>query len=223
MLCDLFVRPLKTPKVMSRNPHSYWFTPVATGICAATLLVALSACRDSHVAIYQAPKDPPPQPPPALAAGESAPAPRIHWVAPAHWKPSAPPGAASNMRTGSFTITADDGSGRTADMAVTTFPGDVGGDLANINRWRGQLKLAPITAAQLPSARTTVNTPAGEFFLADMTGDETPRKRTLGAWFKQPAQNRTWFFKLTGDAELVAAEREAFLAFLRTVTFSDPT
>lgn len=207
---------------MSRNPHSYLFTLAATGICAATLFFMLSGCRDSRVTVYQAPKDPPPQLPPALAAGEDAPAPHIHWRAPEHWKSSAPSSAAAaNVRVGSFTITATDGSGRAADMAITTFPGDVGGDLANVNRWRGQLKLAPITAAQLPSAYTTVNAPTGEFFLADMTGDDAPRTRTLGAWFKQPEQNRTWFFKLTGDAGLVAAEREAFLAFLRTVTFSE--
>ncbi len=204
---------------MFRKPQSYLFQSISSVLCVATLLATLSACRDSRIASYEAPKEPPQQSPSESAAASSAPAPQIHWRAPAHWQAAAPADAtAANVRVGSFTIIATDGSGRAADMAVTTFPGDVGGDLANINRWRGQIKLAPITAAELPSAYVTINAPAGEFLLADMTGDD---KRTLGAWFRQPAQNRTWFFKLTGDVDLVAAERETFVAFLKTVAFSD--
>lgn len=203
---------------MFRKPQSFFFQAAWSILWVATLLAGLSGCRDARIATYQAAKDPPKQQPAALsAAATDAPAPQIRWIAPAHWQAAAPANAAAaNVRVGSFTITATDGSGRSADMAVTTFPGDVGGDLANINRWRGQINLGPITAAELPSAYVTISAPAGEFLLADMTGGG---QRTLGAWFKQPAQNRTWFFKLTGDIALVAAEREAFVAFLKTVSF----
>jgi hypothetical protein len=216
---------------MSRNPRPYFFSAAISAVCLATLLATFAACRDSRVVTYQAPKEPAVrvETSSAFAAADASPVSQIRWEAPERWKPAAPANAAAaNIRVGSFTITsaASDGRALAADMAVTTFPGDVGGDLANINRWRGQLNLAPIAAAQLSDATTIIAAPAGEFLLADMTGDVTDdtssRKRTLGAWLKQPAQNRTWFFKLTGDTELVAAERDAFLAFLQTVAFDAP-
>jgi len=53
--------------------------------------------------------------------------PGLTWTAPAHWK--AKPGSA--MRKGSYAIAGDGGE---ADLAITAFPGDVGGDLAAISR-----------------------------------------------------------------------------------------
>jgi hypothetical protein len=35
------------------------------------------------------------------------------------------------------------------ELAVNSFPGDVGGLLANVNRWRGQIGLKPISDAEL--------------------------------------------------------------------------
>ena len=35
------------------------------------------------------------------------------------------------------------------DISVTTFPGDVGGELMNINRWRQQIGLSPISIDSL--------------------------------------------------------------------------
>ena len=37
------------------------------------------------------------------------------------------------------------------DISVVTFPGDGGSDADNINRWRGQMGLAPIDASTVPS------------------------------------------------------------------------
>ena len=36
-----------------------------------------------------------------------------------------------------------------AEIAVTVFPGNVGGLTANVNRWRGQIGLAPLAPAEL--------------------------------------------------------------------------
>ena len=193
---------------MNRNPQ------LIVSAAGVILAMMLGACRDPQVANYSAPKDPPLQLPSNLT-DDSAPLSHIHWQMPETWHASIPANtAAASVRAGSFSIMA--GDGRSADMSITTFPGDVGGDLANINRWRGQLKLEPITVSELSSVVTTLNVPAGEFLFTDISGDTA---RTLGAWFKQPGQNRTWFFKLTGETALVGEQRETFLAFLKTITF----
>ncbi len=52
---------------------------------------------------------------------------------------------------------------------------------------------------------------------APPTGE--PTDRTLGAIV--PLEPRGWFFKLTGPAAAVAAQREMFETFLKTVKFDD--
>lgn len=68
----------------------------------------------------------------------------ITWAAPDHWA-AKPLGA---MRRGSFA--AKNAAGE-ADCSIFVFPAATNPLLANINRWRGQIGLAPITEAQLPT------------------------------------------------------------------------
>ncbi|MES1194548.1 MAG: hypothetical protein ABUL65_01550, partial [Opitutus sp.] len=113
----------------------------------ATLLLA--GCKDREITTYRAPKDPPPVMPGAApgapATGDSMAntavptgSDNLAWTAPADWTAKAP-GA---MRKGSFTVKGADGS--EADLSITAFPGDTGGLLANLNRWRGQISLPPL-------------------------------------------------------------------------------
>jgi hypothetical protein len=180
-------------------------------LLAAGLIFA--GCRDTKIVAYRVPKDSPSAPP----AEAATPAPAIRWQAPPGWQEQ----PADAVRQGSFRVTGADGA--TADMSVITFPGDAGGDLANVNRWRGQVQLPPITSAELPQALTKVNGPAGEFLVVDLLSEAAPaeggrKTRILGAILKQPAQ--TWFLKLMGAAALVEAQKPAFLDFLQSVQFS---
>jgi hypothetical protein len=143
----------------------------------------------------------------------------LRWQKPENWQEQ----QGKTMRVASFLVTGSDG--RQADMAVTTFPGDVGGDFANINRWRGQIQLPAISESELPTTITTIALPAGNFQLVDLTSTEPLiegkyKARILGAWLKQA--DRTWFFKLAGDDELVGSQRETFLAFIRSIEIAAP-
>ena len=117
-------------------------------LAAATLL--LSACGDDQVSVYRIPKEKEPELPAAAAdqGGQAAPAEPapgasmadtavptasgdgLSWQAPAGWAQK-PAGA---MRKASYSVPGSDGD---SDLSVTAFPGDVGGELANVNRWRG--------------------------------------------------------------------------------------
>lgn len=191
--------------------------PTCLVSAALTVLVLLTSCRPAEVARYRVPKEAAPPPAAASAADRAMAATPVvtaegdglAWTAPDHWSAN-PPGS---MRRGSYAIRGRDGE---ADMAITAFPGDVGGELANINRWRGQLGLPALQPAELPAVRTTVRTDHFEFVVVEFSNPAaTPPGRMLGA-FTAHAGN-TWFFKLTGPDELVAAEKPAFLAFLQTV------
>jgi hypothetical protein len=73
----------------------------------------------------------------AEAAGE------VGYITPGTWQEL----PASGIRKANFNIT---GTSSSAEVTILTFPGDVGGQLANINRWRGQIGLSPATPEDLP-------------------------------------------------------------------------
>jgi hypothetical protein len=133
----------------------------------------------------------------------------LTWTAPSHWKAQ----QASAMRKGTYLI-AGEGTSE-AELSITAFPGDVGGELANVNRWRGQANLAPITAADLPKAVTRIEKNGLKIAVIDIVGEGSGAKRTLGAMV--PFNGATWFFKLTGQDALVGREKAAFMTFIESV------
>jgi hypothetical protein len=186
--------------------------------------LGLGACREGKVEVYRIAKEPDapaPAAPAAMPAGAlgadhaaafltARPGTALGWTAPAAWKKK----PNSSMRKGSYTVGEEGAAG--GDMAITAFPGDVGGDLANVNRWRGQLGLPPITNAELGGALTVLTANGLKIQWVDLAGG-TPDKpmRMLGAIV--PYDGSTWFFKLTGPAALMAKEQPAYLEFLQTV------
>lgn len=185
-------------------------------------LLLLGACRKAEITTYRIPKEKDPEMPMAKPAppGDmantavpTADGPTLTWTAPSHWE-SKP---ASAMRKATFVMTGEGGA--TAELSVTAFPGDMGGELANLNRWRGQLKLPPVGEAELEKAVTRQEHDGLSFGLVDLAGGG---QRMLGAWV--PYAKSMWFFKLgpASDA-LVGREKEAFQAFVASVKPSAST
>src|SRR4029077_7445559 len=88
----------------------------------------------------------------AAAAPQTTSAPPTKWKTPKGWT-EVPP---SSMRYASFSAPADEGS--KIDISVVTFPGDGGSDADNINRWRGQMGLAPVDANAVTSQVAALKT-----------------------------------------------------------------
>ena len=127
---------------------------------------------------------------------------------PPGWQPK----PADAMRKASFGVTG--GGGAEVDISVTSFPGDTGGLLANVNRWRGQLSLPPVREAELDALAEKQALGGKEFVLVDFVEHG---KRITGAM--HPRAGETWFFKMMGDDKLTAAQRPAFAEFLASVQF----
>lgn len=211
--------------------RSYGRTSLPGALVLLLLLLANGGCRDDRVASYRIPKEPDAATDTALsggaapqaanpvavpAAGNMAATPvatasgaALTWTAPVAWTPK-PLGP---MRKGSFTLTGP--GGETADLSITAFPGAVGGEFANINRWRSQISLPPIAESELAGSTTRVEAGRLTFTVVDLAGAGDQPQRILGAM--TPFDQAMWFFKLTGPDALVAAEKPAFLAFLQTV------
>lgn len=100
-------------------------------------------------------------------------------------------------------------------FSVLRLGGDGGGMLMNINRWRGQLMLPPLTAADLPTATTTLApaTPTSPTItLADIKSQSS---RILGAVI--PTADATWFIKVqTDNPTQLDPVKEDFLSILKS-------
>ena len=148
--------------------------------------------------------------PPQMAAAPSndSGAPRVQWKAPQSWT-EVPP---SSMRYASFSAPGEDGG--KIDISVVTFPGDGGSDVDNINRWRGQIGLAPIDANAMTSEVAPLKTADITFSTTDIAGDKT---RTIAAWTRR--DGRVWFFKATGPSASIEKEKPNFVKFIESVRF----
>jgi hypothetical protein len=210
---------------------------------ALLLCLAGSGCSDPKIETYRVKKDPAAAPTAAAAATPASPAPApaatapaapaaapaatvvaadraamantavatasgqgLQWTAPASWTAK----AGSAMRKGTYAIK---GAGGEAELAITAFPGDVGGDLANVNRWRGQVGLGPIGSAELASAINRFRANSLDIAVIDILGSNG--QRILGGIV--PFTGSTWFFKLTGPDAVVAAEKPVFVEYMKTV------
>jgi hypothetical protein len=98
--------------------------------------------------------------------------------------------------------------------------GEGGGVAGNVNRWRGQLGLAQVSEAEVNKLVTQVDTGGGKAMLVDMTGTDArsgQKARLVGAIV--PQANGTWFYKLMGNEEVVAAQKDAFVKFVQTAQY----
>jgi len=141
-------------------------------------------------------------------------APRPQWTVPTGWSEIPNP----QMLLAKFRVTGTDGT--SVDVNVSVEAGDGGGLLGNINRWRGQLGLAPANKDELAKLTTNVELPEGSAALVDMSGTNAMNgqpARIIGAVV--PRDGQTWFYKLMGHQELAAREREAFVRFFQTAKY----
>lgn len=108
--------------------------------------------------------------------------------------------------------------GGAAEVTISKFPGDVGGMVANIQRWRGQLGLNPGSAEEArKSAEMLEIDGKKDAYMVDLSGTnvrsgKTARMISVGV----PYQGETWFFKLMGDDAVVAKEKDKFVQFVKS-------
>ncbi len=102
---------------------------------------------------------------------------------------------------------------------MSQLAGDGGGLLANINRWRAQLGQTPLTEddlAKLP----TIDVSGTKATLADITGTDARSgkpARLIGVVL--PLGGQTWFYKLMGDAAVVAQQKDALIKFVQSAKY----
>jgi hypothetical protein len=107
------------------------------------------------------------------------------------------------------------------DVSVVMLPGPAGGELANVNRWRGQIGLPPVDEATRVQTRQQVDAKAGAVALYDFSSQgPNPQRMLAGLLF---ASGRSWFVKMVGDEQAVEAARPDFMKLLKSLHFPAAT
>lgn len=186
-------------------------------IVALIPLFLAAACGEETITRARVPKDAAP------AAAEHGPgdghdhsghdhaahaAPGLRWTLPKGWTET--PG--TGMRLATWTPP----GGLKAEGTVVSLPGDSGGELANANRWRGQIGLPPTDEAGLAASRTKLTTKAGPVSVYDFTSEGAAKTRLIAAVVR--TGDTTWFFKLMGEAGATESARPGFLAAVKSLS-----
>ncbi len=192
---------------------------------AGLLALSLTGCEQPKPVSYQIPKEQPaartpvPVSAPTEGATDATPSMKvlpgmqeaanqagdIGYATPEGWVEQ----PASGIRKANFTISSDTGS---AEVTVLTFPGEVGGRLANINRWRGQVDLPAAIAEDLPAYTEGYEIDGHRGLFIRLEGDT---QSILGALL--PFHGNTWFFKMLGDSATVVNNETAMKQFLDSI------
>jgi hypothetical protein len=167
----------------------------------ATILMLLAAvpigCEDREIRAYRVPKEQPPG-----DTAQSQPGGQVTWAVPETWSPG---DNANDMRVATFSTPSG------VEVALSAFPGQAGGLLSNVNRWREQIGLAGLTEDELFDAVETDLIDGVALATMDMTGDQ----RLLGAVLA-PGDGQSWFIKATGEPDAMDQLKPEFEAFARS-------
>jgi hypothetical protein len=205
MITSLFVRP-SYPTVSDRSRWRRW------PLCFL-LALSLASCDQSNIAVYRIPKESVNL---EASSGSLAPAPPSvlpKWMVPSDWKEQ----PLSEMRLASFRV--EGPNGESADISVSSFPGDAGGLESNVNRWRGQVHQAVLDGDSLAKTlerRTVDGVPAAFVDVQTPEGTQKP-DRIVGAVLR--TADRTWFIKMTGPPTMLQPQIDNFKEFVSSFRF----
>jgi len=186
-------------------------------LLAALALAATLACqRDEVSRSRETPRSAPApsmgMPPSGGMAGEvplpPAPTVALTWSLPKGW---------TEARSGGirFATLKPSTSGK-IDISVVVLPGGAGGELSNVNRWRGQIGLPPIDEQALAAGRQVIKSKAGPLAVFDFTSEGTAKTRMVTGILSTP-DGSTWFLKMVGDADPVAKTKPEFTRLMESL------
>lgn len=139
------------------------------------------------------------KPAPAAAGAED-----FEFTTPKGWGP----GKASSMRKASLAVKDGDMS---ADISVFAFPADANDLLSNVNRWRGQVGLDPVTAEALQKSTKSIDVGGETGEYVELVGT---KETILGVMVKKGPS--AWFFKLQAPTAMAGREKGRFEEFVKS-------
>jgi hypothetical protein len=150
-----------------------------------------------------------------VEGGESAPS-TLTYKVPDGWRE----GQKLSMRKAAYLVQQD---GRQVEITIIDLPTGAADILANVNRWRDQVGLRPLSESELSTHAEAVEIDGHQSTFVELVGTDAAGSPTTILAVITPSsgdiQGRIWFIKLMGDAQLAESQRQKFLEFAKSVKF----
>jgi len=184
-------------------------------ILMSCLQFSLTAgCKREEIHSYRAPKEtttasrfgvmPSAQPTQSTMSQQESGADGVAWTVPSGWTEAETTNA---MRIATY-LTPNG-----MEVAVTAFPGDVGGLVANVNRWRGQVGLEPTDETGMVDQLARLKGVEGvDVIIADIKGVDQDLIGTI----INVNDGKTWFVKAMGDSGILQPNKIDLVRFAST-------
>ena len=181
-----------------RKKRSFWqlFMKALMGCFIISFFVISAGCRDK-VTVYSVPKELLVTDVSVAASFQEAKSPQdlpYQWVVPKNW---ATMPSESGFDRARYRVSVGD---QAVIVAITSMTGAAPDMLSNLNRWRGQLKMAPATPSELTSSVTSKK--LGEFSTQWASVSNGTDAFEI-AFIRHDDEN--WFFKASGSHAAVKA------------------
>ena len=175
-------------------------------ISSAMISTMITGCKREEIHSYSVPKEQ------VVAAStqepSSAPKQEVTWIVPDAWQEVE---TTVQMRLATFETS------QGLDVAVTAFPGDVGGLIANVNRWEGQVGLPSSNEQTINESIQRLE--GVNVIIVDLAGESS---RLIGSII-DVGDGKTWFAKVIGPAETVEQIKTDLVAFSASFHLHDST
>ena len=147
--------------------------------------------------------------------GSTRAVPKVSYTTPEGWREV----GAGDMRVAGFTISGT--NGQAAQVAITPLPGMEGRESLIVNMWRQQVGLSELSPEETAKELTPVDIGGVPGKMFDMSGKSGAGSviRIVTAMMHRGEQS--WFFKLQGDDELVTAQKQNLVTFLKSVKIEE--
>jgi hypothetical protein len=185
------------------------------------LAACLAGCGREQISVYTAPKDAPPSsiaqtdpqnPPPD--ATTVRPRPEVGWKLPPGWTETGPDAVSLQ----NFNVPGP--AGQQARVSLTQLGNLSGMNAMLVNMWRQQAELAPLSEDDALKSIQPVQfgTEQGSYFEVLGTNKGEPYQ-ILTAFLHRP--DGSWFCKISGNPDLVTAQKTVFIDFLKSIQIKD--
>lgn len=190
----------------------------ATALLLSAAALLCPSCRKPEISVYLAPKDPPPPATQHTAddghdhgqhGASERPRPKVAWTLPAGWVETQP----TSVSVAAFSVK---GAGGEAAVTITPLPNLQGQEAMVVNMYRQQAGLPPLDQSALASVLSPVEVAGGPGQLLEIAGAGGGKPvRIVTAIAHRDGQS--WFYRIVGDDAVVAAQKLAFIEFIKSV------
>ena len=138
----------------------------------------------------------------------------LSWTAPNNWIEK----KATDFRLASYDVNAP--NGEIIDLSITVFPGDAGGIESNVNRWRRQINLNPLSLDEIMNEALIESSMLGEYYVFNLTNQNNNQgmlATIIPNYSNSGSIKETIFVKMINSLQVLEELKYEFELFCKSI------